>query len=247
MGPTFQEFPDFLKERKYKNINNMADTVHQKAWKCDTPAFVWIQQHPEMFNHFHEYMKVQHEGLPSWLSIYPIEAETMGWNPEDPVFVDVGGNVGHQCAALKARFPDLPGKIILQDVPHAIEHAIPTAGVEATVHNFFEQQPVKGAKFYYMRNILHDYPDAKAVTILENIMAAMSNDSAILIDEMVLPDTGVHWEITTKDLTMMTVVGAQERTRDQWYALMELAGLTISKIYTYTPSLQESIIVAVPK
>lgn len=43
-----------------------------------------------------------------------------------------------------------------------------------------------------MRNIIHDYPDEKAAVILRNTAAALSPDSLILIDDMVLPNSGVH-------------------------------------------------------
>lgn len=53
---------------------------------------------------------------------------------------------------------------------------------------------VTGARFYYMRNVLHDHPDDKCQIILKQTMSAMENDSVILIDEMALPDTGIHWQ-----------------------------------------------------
>lgn len=105
-----------------------------------------------------------------------------------------------------------------------------------------------GAKYYYMRNILHDYPDHKCVEILHHLKDAMAGypDSVILIDDMVLPDTEVHWQATQLDLTMMCALGSMERTREQWYNLIESAGLKIDRVHQYTTSLQDSIIVAVP-
>ncbi|KAI3394825.1 hypothetical protein diail_2162 [Diaporthe ilicicola] len=46
----------------------------------------------------------------------------------------------HQCAALAAAFPALRGRLVLQDM----------------AHDFFGPQPIKGARFYYLRNVLHD-------------------------------------------------------------------------------------------
>jgi demethylsterigmatocystin 6-O-methyltransferase len=103
-----------------------------------------------------------------------------------------------------------------------------------------------GARIYYMRNIIHDYPDDKAVIILKNTIAALAPDSVILIDDMVLPDSGAHWQATQLDLTMMTALASMERTQVQWYALTENSGLKINKIYTYTATLQDSIIECVP-
>jgi demethylsterigmatocystin 6-O-methyltransferase len=103
-----------------------------------------------------------------------------------------------------------------------------------------------GAKYYYMRNILHDYPDDKCLVILKHLKEAMGPDSAILIDDMIIPETGAHWQATQIDMVMMTALAATERTIDQWHALLAAAGLTAKKIVQYTISLGDSIIVAVP-
>ena len=88
-----------------------------------------------------------------------------------------------------------------------------------------------GAKYYYMRNILHDYPDDKCMVILKNLMAAMSKDSVILIDDMVLPNSNVHWQATQLDLTLMASLASVERTKAHWQGLMDRAGLRILNIY----------------
>lgn len=97
-----------------------------------------------------------------------------------------------------------------------------------------------------MRNIIHDYPDDKAIIILKNTIRALATDSVILIDDMVVPNSGAHWQATQIDLIMMTSLASMERTEEQWYTLLEKAGLKINKIYTYTSSLQDSIIECVP-
>lgn len=65
-------------------------------------------------------------------------------------------------------------------------------------HDFFSENPVKGANAYYMRAIIHgnipclyprlmiDWPDAECVKILENIAISMTADSRILINEMLV-------------------------------------------------------------
>lgn len=99
-----------------------------------------------------------------------------------------------------------------------------------------------GATIYYLRNIIHDYPDEKAIVILKNLAAALAKDSAILIDDMVIPDVGAHWHATQLDIALMAGLASVERTREAWYELVEKAGLKINQIYTYTASLRDSII-----
>jgi demethylsterigmatocystin 6-O-methyltransferase len=75
---------------------------------------------------------------------------------------------------------------------------------------------------------------------------AMGPDSCILIDDMVLPEQSVHWQATQLDLLMMVLLGARQRTELEWKSLLASVGLKAKRIYPYTQSLRDSIIVAVP-
>lgn len=93
---------------------------------------------------FHEYMAGRRQDDKTWLSVFPVEEETQGWDPEIAVYVDMGGSVGHQCARFKEQFPNVPGRVVLQDLPKTVEAALPTPGVEVMAHDFFKPQPIKG-------------------------------------------------------------------------------------------------------
>ena len=114
--------------------------------KTDQPAFVWALSQPERLQNFNLWMTATHESQKSWLDVFPPERFCKGSDGNRVLFVDIGGGVGHQCAALKARLSAarIEGRIVLQDMPMAIEHAIPTEGVEATVFDFWGEQPIKG-------------------------------------------------------------------------------------------------------
>lgn len=114
------------------------------------------------------------------------------------------------------------------------------------VQDFFQPQQIQGATAYYMRNIIHDYPEEKALRILRNTKDALGPNSVILIDDMFLENKGVHWQAAQIDITMMTCLSSLERTREQWTDLIAKAGLKISKVYTYTESLRDSVIECVP-
>ena len=85
-------------------------------------------------------------GALDWLAVFPIEEEVGDWSagPEGTLFVDVGGGFGHQCSALKAKYPELSGKVILQDLPQTLAHVQPIEGVEIMMQNFHEPQEIKG-------------------------------------------------------------------------------------------------------
>lgn len=105
-----------------------------------------------------------------------------------------------------------------------------------------------GAKYYYLRNVLHNYPDEKCRAILRNLVDAMDKaSSVILIDEMVLPNFGAPWQATQLDITMMSALAATERTKKQWVELLQSADLMVSEMYPYTKSLQDTLIAVVPK
>ena len=102
-----------------------------------------------------------------------------------------------------------------------------------------------GARFYYMRNVLHNHPDARCHTILQHTVGAMDRDSIVLIDETALADAGAHWEATQLDIFMMASLNAVERTENQWHVLLESVGLKVKCCYTYTDLLKDGVIVAV--
>jgi hypothetical protein len=95
--------------------------------------------------------------------------------------------------------------------------------------------------------VLHDWDDEKSLEILKNLIPALGPDSQILIDDMVLPNTGVHWFSACLDLHMLTMLGARERTVDQWHSLLDRAGLKVVEIQTYMPTMRHSLITAALK
>ncbi|CAI7654987.1 unnamed protein product [Penicillium glandicola] len=239
-GPVYQALPDTLKENGY------TDSGKTLAWNngfnTELPFFPWAKQHPDHLKWFQSLMSVPREG--DWLDVFSVPSLAENVAVDQALFVDVGGNIGHQSARLRARYPDLPGRIIVQDLPETIQAAPPVEGVEHMAHNFFEPQPIIGAKAYYLRTVLHDWDDDKSLDIMGNLVPAMSPDSLILIDDMALPDTEVHWWSACLDMHMLAMLGAHERTESQWGSLLHRAGLKLVEIKPYHPMMRHSVIVA---
>lgn len=246
VGAPLRAFPDFLAGTRYRDISDAAHTPAQKAFKTELPLLAWLPSQPKEFNAFQQAMVVQPQASTAWYSAFPF-AQELGSFSGPCAFVDVGGGFGHQCKALIKQFPDLHDRVVLQDLAETLTHADPDdlGGIKATPHNFFEVQPVKGARFYYLRNVLHDWPDEKAIAILGHLRDALEPGSSILIDEIVMPTVGAHWKATSLDLVIMALVGALERTLDDWHALLKAAGLRIVRVDTYMSRRQDSIIQAV--
>lgn len=102
-----------------------------------------------------------------------------------------------------------------------------------------------GARFYYLRNILHDWPEPLARLILQHISSAMTpGTSRLLINELVVPLRGGGPFPPHSDFNMMSIVAGMERTEAQWKELLGSVGLEIKEIWTGDGE-TESIIEAV--
>ncbi|KAI1370088.1 S-adenosyl-L-methionine-dependent methyltransferase [Hypoxylon crocopeplum] len=241
VGPQYQALPSYLEKTGHKSPTDEMHTAFQDAWSTPLHAFSWFAGQPRHLAYFNDYMALRRQPELSWLAVYPIEEEAKELHTQRPVYVNIGGGIGHQCAQFKEKYPNLPGRVILQDLPHSITKALPTPGVENMAHDIFEAQPVSDAKFYYLRAVLHDHPAHRIRKILENIKKAMSPDSVLLIDEMVLPDIGVNLEVASIDMTMLTTFASMERTEVEWREMFEEVGLRLVQTYMYNPLNYESV------
>lgn len=94
---------------------------------------------------FGMWMSVQRAGQKSWLDVFPLEnLRNCEGNPDAPLFVDIGGGVGHQCLALQAQIPDEKRRIIVQDLPAVLARSEPTRGIEQVPFDLWTEQPVGG-------------------------------------------------------------------------------------------------------
>ncbi|KAK0651022.1 O-methyl transferase B [Cercophora newfieldiana] len=241
--PPYTILPAFLKKTGYKNPSDDLHSPFQDAFHTSLHPYAWFADPANAKNltYFNDFMALRREPDLSWLSVYPVEDMSANWPADQAIYVNIGGSIGHQCAQFKAAFPTLPGRVILQDLPHSIAHALPTPGVENMAHNFWDPQPIRHAKFYYMRAVCHNHPDHKVLDLLKITKEAMSPESILLLDEMILPETGVHAESAVLDMTMMTAFASAERTEAQWRVLVEGAGLRLVKTYVYNKAGYESV------
>jgi hypothetical protein len=140
----------------------------------------------------------------------------------------------YDLAGFHKAHPDIPGRLIVQDLPKAIDeiNAAEIAPIEAQAHDFFTPQPVNGAKAYYLKMVLHDWPDDACRDILSQLKQALEPGySKILINEIVVPEQSAEWYTTGLDLLMMVTHSAIERRERQWKALVESVGLKVIKIW----------------
>jgi hypothetical protein len=233
----YAEFPDWLKRHDYKTSwVDENDNIAKQVFGTD--VWTWYGQNPEQAKIFESAMSIQ-EGFPKEITPpYPFASGFDGikTGPKDVTLVDVGGGRGQAIKALRDTYPGIPGRLILQDLPMTIEKLdaaeIKSSGFEATSHNFFEPQPIKGARYYHLRRILHDWSDEKCLEILAALRPALDPSySRLLIGEFILPDVSPGPTETAVDLLMMTTCGGAERAELEWHELLGQAGFKIEKIW----------------
>ncbi|EFX04254.1 flavin-dependent halogenase O-methyltransferase bifunctional protein [Grosmannia clavigera kw1407] len=241
-NPSFQALPDYLRETGYRN--QTAGSALQKGLAAEQGLFPWLKENPDVLGDFQHLMSIPKEGN-GW-DVIPLELSVSSTH-QGPMLVDIGGNTGQQARLLVAKHPELAGRVIVQDREETIKSAPEVKGVQLMAHDFFGPQPVRGARYYYLRAILHNWDEDHAVQILANIVPAMTADSLVLIDEVVIPNKGAHVWPAGLDLQMLTLFGGSERTALQWDAILEKAGLKPVVVKKYAPVMESCVIFAARK
>ncbi|KAL9614479.1 MAG: hypothetical protein Q9167_001007 [Letrouitia subvulpina] len=205
---------------------------------------------------FNSYMTTRKQGTKAWTDIYPAKSNLCNRierSKDAVLLVDIGGGVGQVLKEFAKDPAHRTGRLILQDLPATLADADADAdagaleeqGIEKMAYNFFTPQPVRGAKAYYLRAIMHDWPNRACHEISNNTASAMREGySKLLIDELVLPDCNVPLRGALSDIHMMAIESGSERTSTQWHDLLRSSGLQIEKIWS-TDSRMESVIEAV--
>ncbi|PKY04092.1 S-adenosyl-L-methionine-dependent methyltransferase, partial [Aspergillus campestris IBT 28561] len=194
--------------------------------------FDYISSRPYYQNAFDTVMASPYRrDAKSWLDFFPVEERLQVQSSSDFLVVDVGGGRGKDLQTFREKFSNLPGRLVLQDLPHVLETTDVPSYIEIQAHNFFDEQPIKRAKATYLRTVLHDWPDKQAMEILSRILEAMSPNSLLLIHVKAMPETNVPWMAAIGDMTMMTAFSSAERTKNEWESLLNKAGFKINAVW----------------
>jgi SAM-dependent methyltransferase len=148
--------------------------------------------------------------------------------------IDIGGGHGTQIAAILQRYPQMTG--VLFDSPHVAESAQKSINAAGLAHrceiasgDFFKSLPA-GCDAYLLRWIIHDWDRERALTILRNCRQAMKETSRLLLIEAVLPAGDQFHTGKFLDFIMLTALGGQERTEEEYRNLLHEAGFRLNQI-----------------
>ena len=116
--------------------------------------------------------------------------EAVPWGRYGTV-VDVGGSTGRVARAIAEKNEGV--RIVVQDFAGPVAEGrriLPgeyEGRIEFMEHDFFTEQPVKGADVYLLRWILHDWSDSYAIKILRALIPALKKGARVVLNETVLP------------------------------------------------------------
>jgi demethylsterigmatocystin 6-O-methyltransferase len=151
-GPAIQAFQSFLAETDYQDINSNTKTPFQKGFNTELNCFQWLPQQPKLFDALQQVMTAIQSS--DWMVEFDLLDKKARAIPlyqpqpvEKPFFVDVGGGYGHQCVHRREKYPNLHGRLVLQDLPQAVGQLPPIDGVKAMAQDFFEKQAIEGTSF----------------------------------------------------------------------------------------------------
>ncbi|KAI7307455.1 hypothetical protein KC340_g11387 [Hortaea werneckii] len=252
--PALSQFPAYAKRTGYREPCDPANGPYQFGVRTERGFFEDHGVKRPLLEEFGNHMGGYRQGRRSWWDegVYPVRervVEGAGLEEEEEgkvLLVDVGGGFGHDVRAFAAAFADVvgssrgrgKGRLVLEDLPEVVgqigEEGLVVVGgdrdgdevrIERVGCDFFEENPVRGARAYYLHSVLHDWPNPLASAILTRIAQAMQPGySRLLIHENCIPAQGAHWEATALDMMMLGLVASKERTESEW---RELIGATV--------------------
>lgn len=144
------QFHEWANKNDWKTPNNISDGPYQYAFRTTNNLFENHQARPPYGEQFNLHMGGYHQGRPSWMDegFYPIKENLVqGFDDSEgsAMLVDIGGSVGHDMEELYSKHPDLPGRLISQDLPIVIGQIKKLdKRIEPMAYDFTTEQPVKG-------------------------------------------------------------------------------------------------------
>jgi hypothetical protein len=147
--------------------------------------------------------------------------------------VDVGGGDGSLLTTILKANGHARG--ILADLPHVAEQARGRIAAEGLAErcavspgDFFREVP--SADTCILKWIVHDWDDDRSIAILRNCREALTPGGKVLLIEAVVEPGPATAFSKLMDLNMLVMTGGRERTEPEYRALLQSAGLTLTRI-----------------
>ena len=141
---------------------------------------------------------------------------------------DIGGGRGHLLKVILENSPSSMG--VLFDLPNVVKEAETVASERLRLQagNFF-RDPIPVCDAYLLMEIIHDWPDEEALTILRAIRrAAPAHAKLLIIEQMISTEPGPHWS-KMLDIHMLALLGGRQRSLQEYLVLLEGAGFKLER------------------
>ena len=194
-------------------------------------SFDYFARDPAVSKGFNEQMGAgTRAALPAILAAYDFS--------QFRTIVDVGGGNGTLLAAILNAHPRATGIVCdsaagLAEAPGVLQATGVSARCRAETIDFFESVPA-GGDLYILKSVIHDWDDARAVTILKNCRGVMPGDGKLVVMEAVVPARAEASEpargIAMADLNMLVNTGGRERTEAEFRELFASSGFAVTRI-----------------
>jgi hypothetical protein len=191
------------------------------------PLFKWLEKNPEAAKLLHEANNIKAQNS------YVVINNYYDFSNVKKI-IDIGGGKGTLLLEILKKNPHASG--IIAELPSVIPEAdkeISKNGIQNRCRtescNFFKDIP-HGGDLYLLSNILHDWPDDKCKLILNTCNKAMTDNSKLLVLEMIVPDVNKPSLSKLLDLEMLVITGGAERTKVEFTQLFNISGLKVTKI-----------------
>ena len=156
--------------------------------------------------------------------------------------VDVGCGTSDFLITLLDIYPNLQGtmfdlKITLDLIKSKTNNTF-EGRLKSISGDFFEYVPDVG-DLYIIKNVIHNWPEKKAIKLLQNIATAMKSyksnknkpkDKRLLIIENLIGEKEGGLSANWLDLNFMILVGGAERSLNEYNSLAKKAGFVIDRV-----------------
>jgi len=195
----------------------------QRATERTLPDGLWhyLGQHEEANNIFNATMLAKAQGqIPAILACYNFSRfELIG---------DIAGGRGHLLSAILDAAPHTKG--ILFDLPHVVKQASGLASSRLTLQSGdFFRDVLPSCDAYLLMEIIHDWPDKKAVAILKAVRQAAPTEATLLLIEAIVPAGPEPDWSKMLDIHMLTLLGGKQRTLREYQTLLEQSGFMFQR------------------
>jgi hypothetical protein len=212
-------------ERTLRTGHNAFERVFGKdVWQ-------WFDEHPDEREMFAQAMMgITVADAPVVATLYPFH--------EIGTLCDVGGGRGTLLSELLVRNPQLRGMLVdAKGVLESARELLSRRGVSERVElcpgSFFEYVP-EGADAYMLKNVLHDWDDARCKIILTTVRRAMKPGQRLLLVEILAPRHDRDHVSAFVDVHMMVVcTDGRERSFAELSALLRATGFDSPRLFPF--------------